>query len=39
MIDEKHLLYYYNINNNNHVMVLLEMFDLDFLLECDGLME
>jgi hypothetical protein len=31
-IDEKHLLYYYNINNNNHVMVLFEMFDLDFCL-------
>jgi hypothetical protein len=31
-IDEKHLLYYYNINNKNHVMVLFEMFDLEFCL-------
>jgi hypothetical protein len=29
----------YTYNNNNHVMLLVAMFDLDFFLECNGLME
>jgi uncharacterized protein involved in tellurium resistance len=31
VVDEKHL-YIITINNNNHVMLLFEMFDLDFCL-------